>query len=325
MKAIKIASNWKTLQKKISVESSKQKIIKTLSEDKDTKGGGKLSSYHVKLKKGISTEPLARNASNTDASASTSSKIIDEMKSNEILSMQEREKYVALDCEMVGLGPTGKQSALARCCVVNFDGEVLYDRFVRPKGFVTDFRTKYSGVRQSDLRKGEACLFEECQSDVAKIIKNKVLVGHAIMNDMDVLMLGHPRGQIRDTAHYRPLMRTIGHLHIKYRPRALRDLAKQHLNIKIQDGEHDPGVDARATMMLYRKFRSEWEKNIQNKKYGIEMVSTSKAASTSETKSTKKRTRTPRKDGKVATKSSMFDKVNDPINEESTNKRRKSA
>lgn len=48
-----------------------------------------------------------------------------------------------------------------RCCLVDFDGEKIYDRFVRPKSFVTDFRTKYSGVRRCDLRKGEAVTLEE--------------------------------------------------------------------------------------------------------------------------------------------------------------------
>jgi hypothetical protein len=67
-----------------------------------------------------------------------------------------KDKYVGLDCEMVGIGPNGTQSALARCCVVDFDGNVVYDEFVRPPGFVTDFRTKYSGVRKQDLRRETA-------------------------------------------------------------------------------------------------------------------------------------------------------------------------
>jgi RNA exonuclease 4 len=70
-------------------------------------------------------------------------------------------KYVALDCEMVGIGSSGKKSALARCCLVDFDGNKLYDQFVRPKSFVTDFRTKWSGVRKSDLREGVAVTLEE--------------------------------------------------------------------------------------------------------------------------------------------------------------------
>ena len=41
---------------------------------------------------------------------------------------------MGLDCEMVGTGPSGKTSVLARCCLVNFEGEVIYDNFVRPSG-----------------------------------------------------------------------------------------------------------------------------------------------------------------------------------------------
>lgn len=171
--------------------------------------------------------------------------------------------YVGLDCEMVGVGPSGKQSALARACLVDYQGDVLYDRYVRPKGFVTDFRTKYSGVRSGNLRKGEACTFEECQLEVAKLIKGKVLVGHALKNDLAVLMLSHPRTHIRDTASYRPLMRSrkVGDKE-KYRPNALRNLAKERLGITIQDGEHDPGVDARTAMMLYRESRIQWEESL---------------------------------------------------------------
>jgi RNA exonuclease 4 len=42
------------------------------------------------------------------------------------LSKEVIERYIGLDCEMVGLGPTGKQSALARCCMVDFDGKYLF-------------------------------------------------------------------------------------------------------------------------------------------------------------------------------------------------------
>ena len=123
------------------------------------------------------------------------------------LSPKVKANYVGLDCEMVGIGPDGTQSALARCCLVNFDGEVIYDEFVRPPGFVTDFRTKWSGVRKKDLRQGTAISLLECQTAVANILKDKVLVGHALRNDLDVLMLSHPRTMIRDTATYRPYMR----------------------------------------------------------------------------------------------------------------------
>ena len=60
--------------------------------------------------------------------------------------------YVALDCEMVGVGSNEAKSALARCSVVDEQGKVLYDRHVQVDERVTDFRTKYSGVRAKDLK-----------------------------------------------------------------------------------------------------------------------------------------------------------------------------
>ena len=55
---------------------------------------------------------------------------------------------------MVGLGDGGHESALARVSIVDRVGEVLYDKYVKPKGNVTDFRTKYSGIRPENLRNG---------------------------------------------------------------------------------------------------------------------------------------------------------------------------
>ena len=41
-------------------------------------------------------------------------------------------EFVAMDCEMVGVGRGGKRSVLARCSIVDFEGKTLYDHFVKP-------------------------------------------------------------------------------------------------------------------------------------------------------------------------------------------------
>ncbi|RYY77576.1 hypothetical protein EON63_18465 [archaeon] len=74
---------------------------------------------------------------------------------------QLRHRILALDCEMVGIGLSGKVSALARCSVVDFEGQVVYDEFVQPKSHVTDFRTKWSGIRKSDISAKNAVTLEE--------------------------------------------------------------------------------------------------------------------------------------------------------------------
>lgn len=63
--------------------------------------------------------------------------------------------YVALDCEMVGVGPMGAESTLARVSVINYFGAVLLDEFVQQKERVTDWRTQWSGVRAKDMINGE--------------------------------------------------------------------------------------------------------------------------------------------------------------------------
>lgn len=63
-------------------------------------------------------------------------------------------KCLAMDCEMVGVGPSGDESVLARISVVNQYGHCVYDKFVKPKEEVTDYRTWVSGVRPEDLETG---------------------------------------------------------------------------------------------------------------------------------------------------------------------------
>ena len=52
---------------------------------------------------------------------------------------------------MVGTGPEGTEDMLARVSIVNFFGQVLLDAYVRPSGRVTDWRTKFSGIRPADV------------------------------------------------------------------------------------------------------------------------------------------------------------------------------
>eukprot|EP00978_Attheya_sp_CCMP212_P026805 scaffold88881_cov49-Attheya_sp.AAC.6 len=174
-----------------------------------------------------------------------------------------RQRYVALDCEMVGIGSGGKQSALARVSLVDWDGSVVIDTFVQVPDRVTDFRTHVSGVRSKDISSTSSSAMElhECRNLVASLMKDKVLVGHSLKNDLSALLLDHPKVDIRDTAKYRPLMRRQLQ---KFRPRKLRDLVKEHVGTVIQaDGEEHSSIDdAQASMDLFKCFREAWEKEL---------------------------------------------------------------
>lgn len=155
---------------------------------------------------------------------------------------------------MVGVGPAPhKESALARVSIVNFNGEQVYDSFVRPKELVTDWRTPVSGVSAKNMP--EARSLEQVQADVANILNGNVLVGHAVRNDLDALLLSHPKRDIRDTARHPPFRLYAG----GSSPR-LKILASEILGIEIQTGSHSSVQDARATMLLFRREKEAFER-----------------------------------------------------------------
>ncbi len=185
-----------------------------------------------------------------------------EDKINEGLSATaEAGKYIAIDCEMVGVGPTpDTDSVLARVSIVNYHGHQLYDSFVKPKEAVTDYRTFVSGITPRLLE--SARTLEAVQADVVPLLDGKVLVGHSIRNDLDALLLGHPRRDIRDTSRHPGFRQLAGG-----KTPGLKKLAREVLGVDIQGGEHSSIEDARATMLLFRREKEVFERE-HAKKWG---------------------------------------------------------
>ncbi|XP_063953846.1 RNA exonuclease 4-like isoform X2 [Lytechinus pictus] len=192
-----VASNWKSLANKLKASAPKSLKMKSKNKNKAL----------VKKENEIwfdDVDPALLESEKGSSQHNETVNVTDSQQSYKIT------KCIALDCEMVGVGHEGKESILARVSMVNEYGQCIYDKFVKPREKVTDFRTEFSGVRPKDLFKGDADEFMTVQKEVADIMKDRILVGHALKNDMKVLFLGHPRRLIRDTAsypHFRELMK----------------------------------------------------------------------------------------------------------------------
>lgn len=169
-------------------------------------------------------------------------------------------KYVAIDCEMVGVGPGGHDSILARVSISDFHGRQVYDSMVRPRPgvVVTDWRTHVSGVRARDMRLARN--FDDVQAQVAELLRGRILVGHDIRHDLAVLELQHPHKDVRDTARF-PGFRKYGN---GPKP-ALRVLAKEILGMEIQDGQHSSVEDARVAMLLFRRHKPQFDVDHMNR------------------------------------------------------------
>ncbi|PVI03589.1 hypothetical protein DM02DRAFT_239958 [Periconia macrospinosa] len=159
-------------------------------------------------------------------------------------------KYIALDCEMVGTGPEpDKDSALARVSAVNFHGHQIYDSYVQVKVPVTDYRTAISGIEPKHLRKDVARTFKEVHEDLKILLQGRILVGHAVKNDLDALLLKHDKRYIRDTSKFSKFRELAM---IPGRTPSLKILAEKLLGVEIQVGAHSSVEDARVTMALFK-------------------------------------------------------------------------
>lgn len=157
-------------------------------------------------------------------------------------------KYVSLDCEMVGTGPGGTRSLLARISMIDFHGHQVYDSFVKPQEKVTDWRTNITGIGPAQMRSARD--FSEVQFQVAKILHGRTLVGHDVKHDLAVLQLSHPRKDIRDTARFQPFR----HYGNGGKP-SLKSLAQGILGVDIQTGVHSSIEDAKVTMAIFRQHK----------------------------------------------------------------------
>ncbi|KAK6946661.1 hypothetical protein RJ641_000134 [Dillenia turbinata] len=155
---------------------------------------------------------------------------------------------ISLDCEMVGVSLEGNKSALGRVTLVNKMKLFFYVIILLlAKNFWT------------------------VQKKVAELIKGKILVGHALPNDLKCLSVCNDfyfgtgitfessKEGCAGYTDYPPFLRNG-------RRKALRKLAAEFLGIEIQNGEHCPIEDARAAMLLYQRNRKEWEKSIKQRR-----------------------------------------------------------
>lgn len=189
---------------------------------------------------------------------------------------RKRPRLLALDCEMVGVGPRGKKSVLARISVVDRRGGTVLDCLVQPEQEVTDWRTEITGIDASSF--GDACSPgplqlpervlspEEAVAEANSLLDSALIVGHDMRHDFKLLGRFHQRhALVRDTAFY-PLL--AAGLAGKRRgrggggpgPPSLRALADEWLEQDLHGGRaHDSVEDASTAMLLYRLVAKEWE------------------------------------------------------------------
>ncbi|RDB29269.1 RNA exonuclease 4 [Hypsizygus marmoreus] len=166
------------------------------------------------------------------------------------------DRFLAISCSNVGVGPGGTTSMLARVVIVDYRGKVVFDRYVSPTMQVTDYRTSTTGISEAHLKSSDVWSFSMVQQYVANLIDGKILVGHSIWNDLSVLGIPHPAVYTRDVALYQPFRNALRSPHQVI---GLQTLAWQLMCRRCQEGQHHPVENARVALDLYRSDADNWE------------------------------------------------------------------
>ncbi|AES67875.1 putative exoribonuclease II transcription factor C2H2 family [Medicago truncatula] len=175
-------------------------------------------------------------------------------------------RAIAMDCEMVGGGSDGSLELCARVCLVDEDENLIFHTYVKPQIPVTNYRYDITGLTEEHLQDGMP--LKEVREKILQILYNgesigkvrldggkaRLLVGHDLAHDLDCLGMSYPDHLMRDTAKYRPLMKTnLVCYSLKY-------LTRTYLGYDIQTGTHNPYEDCISVMRLYKRIRGQSHK-----------------------------------------------------------------
>ena len=151
---------------------------------------------------------------------------------------------IAIDCEMVLTSLRGTlHEEVARVAFIDEDTKILLDEYIKPRGQVIDYRSSITGILPRHIEC--APTLSSLRDRMKSLIKNKLIVGHSVRRDLECLDIKFKENAIRDTSELPIFLRRNGG------SKKLRELAREHLDVDIQQGTHCPKEDALCAMALF--------------------------------------------------------------------------
>lgn len=149
---------------------------------------------------------------------------------------------------------------LAQVTLVDWRGQTVLDVYVQPTSTIVDYRTSTHGLDARHLAPPEALPYSSVRVNVAEMINNHVIVGHALWSSLALLGLTHPAIHSRDVATYTPFRRALGYpLDSCSSYPALKDLVQVLMRRDMEPLFVNTTETARAAMDLFRSHRPAWE------------------------------------------------------------------
>lgn len=159
----------------------------------------------------------------------------------------------SIDCVMiVGESNHGKVEMIARISIVNFFGLVTYDKLFKPTWPVVDYRSNVTGLYAENFT--DAVFLNRELEMIKVLLKGKRLVGYGLSRIMYATGLRHKLTLYRDVSSFHKFLQAFPH-----RVPSLKEISEQFLNKTFDEVPHDPLKTAHIAMLLYIKYKADWE------------------------------------------------------------------
>ena len=132
----------------------------------------------------------------------------------------------------------------AQVSVITLSGKILLNTYAKPDLEIVDYNTAYSGITEEKLKTAPA--LRHVRRLVLRAIQGKLLVGHAVYNDLQSLGIEHPTADVIDIQQIPAIQLLV----CKSYPK-LKHVTKLLLKRDIQTGSHCSLEDATATADIF--------------------------------------------------------------------------
>ncbi|KAJ3429370.1 RNA exonuclease [Anaeramoeba flamelloides] len=243
---LKLKQNKTLLQPTPQVQKKKDQETKNKEEEKEIKNNGEEKEKETKQ------EQQKEKENKNEKENSTEGENQEEDKKPIKIG-----KYLSFACDTCISKAQKEEEIIARVSIINYEGKVVYDTYVKPAEYITNYRTSITGITKKLLK--HAPPLSEVQEKVSNVINNRTLVGHILKPKLKLLYLNHPHKLTRDISRYQLFLSS------RKKKRPLKILAREFLNEEIQQKHHSSVEDARISMKLFRLIKDDWEKEIKEK------------------------------------------------------------
>lgn len=152
---------------------------------------------------------------------------------------------ISVDCEMCKA--VNDEYVLTRVSLLDWEGNVIMDKLVKPDLAIKDYLTQYSGITAAMLENVTTSLADIQRELLELITPRTILIGHSLNSDLNALKLTHPF--LIDTGILYPHPRGPPY------KQSLKWLAQKFLHREVQKGSkgHDSVEDSRTALDLVKQ------------------------------------------------------------------------